>query len=118
MVSPPAESSRMVIVDYVGNGANDRFVDLGFAPDGVMVFQRGDFVTGAAHLIQAVALGDCTHVFYEPGGGAVARILTNALATAHFQGIAGTGFVTGTNGGQAGGTNVATRLYRVIAWQY
>ena len=108
----------MVLLDYTGDGTNNRFVDLGFAPDGVIVFQRGSFLGGAAHLIQAWALGDCFQVIYQPGGGAVAEARMNAQATAYFQGIAGTGIVCGTNGGQAGGTNVLTRLYRILAWQY
>ncbi len=121
----PAEAAaggvlaERVVVDYTGDGTNNRDIDLGMECDAVRIVPRTGYSDGSNHVTLAYADGTVYGCYYNGSSFKVGHA-SMASADGYIQGIqAGTDNVRlGTSGSSPYGPNVNAALYTAIGYRF
>lgn len=108
------------VIDYVGDGAANRLIELGGRFDYVEVHEVGAWGAGS-HCIKAESWSDSDRMWtgmvtnnWTNAAGSNASCITRWYGFRNNQ----TRIQTGTNGALAEGTNAAGKSYRLTAYRY
>lgn len=118
--------AAVLIRNYTGDGLNNRIIDLGDDYNRVEIRLRSAEDLNTTHLALAttVYVGgvNVKDVLIENGGGQATEHRTMAFANPYWQGKQSgpdaNKIALGSNGALAGGTNINTFLYTIMAWKY
>ncbi len=111
------ESVRMI--DYTGDGVDNRLIDLGGVYDVAVIFSRDAFGMAANWVMAAWALRDAYSLLVILNG--IMSGLGGANCDGRWKGFSSATrdkLDLGNTGAGAGGTNVNARLFRVMALKF
>lgn len=118
--SPGGELEDVKLLDYTGDGTNDRVLALGAVFDTVKIIMKGNLMTSVDHLAVAYAVREDHQVFYHKGTVDAVRHVGGSFANGMFQGFnpARDSVVLGSTGGTSIGTNLDATGYRLVAKKF
>lgn len=114
------ELTRVRLIDYTGDGTNDRVIPLGVVCDEVKIIRTDVRNPAVDHLATAYATRDTYAVYYEDGAAGAVAHAGGGLADAMWQGFnpARDSVILGSAGGNSKGTNQNAVTYRIVAKKY
>ncbi len=118
--SAGGELEDVKLIDYTGDGTNDRVIALGGVFDTVEVLRRGPLNPAVDHLGRAFAVRDVYMAYYQVGGSNLVRHVGGSFTDTVFQGFnpARDGVILGSSGGTSPGTNFNAATYRLVAKKF
>lgn len=116
---PQAALEGAKIIDYTGDDADNREIDMGIDADFAIIIPRSSFAQSQNHGALAYALGDAYGGFYNQSSGGLCNHRSMGSGSAMFQGFStGSLIKLGSVGSTTTGFNVATKLYTILAVKF